>query len=58
MYVSSYNCWYFPQNYPKLTNKLKKQKPAFRGVPAFSAVPAFNGGPTTCNSLFCVSTVI
>ena len=39
--LNSYHCWYFPQNYPKLTNKLKKQKPAFSGVPAFSR-------PTTC----------
>ena len=40
--LSSYHCWYFPQNYPKLTNKLKKQKPAFSGVPAFT-------GWTTCS---------
>ena len=24
--LSSYHCWYFPQNYPKLTNKLKNKK--------------------------------
>ena len=39
--VSSYHCWYCPQYYPKLTYKLKKQKPTFSGVPAIS-------GPTTC----------
>ena len=26
--VSIYHCWSFPQNYPKLTNKLKEQNPA------------------------------
>ena len=34
--VSSYHYWYFCQNYPKLANKLNKQKPAFSGVPAFT----------------------
>ena len=45
---SSYDCWYFPLKYPKLTNKFKKQ-------PVFSRLAAFSG-PTTCmyNSFFAV----